>query len=262
MILNARGLVGTEPSDLESLWEQIKANTTREAPGNGRNRRLAPCGQFPRRFCEQCRFTPPFCWCTFPAALAATLNDNLGATIVAVHKETLERDITARLVQSVDDGLAAGAMVLHGTHWVVVYGYRPVDPAEDEPLTHLLVRDSEFNAPSTLITMSHWLAFKLTEIRCGRFMPFSLGVTSGAERRRRLISDAVKLTALAPIVEPAQIRAQAEADAEWLLKTLEWEASVGRAAANDPNFVRDLTESHRDYYLVDFRTDGRPTARQ
>ncbi len=262
MILHARGIVGAGLNDLDSLWVQIKANTSLEPPGDAKQTGLSPCGHFKLQICESCKSSRRrFCWCTVPSALAATLNDNLGANAVSVHKEAREEDVTARAIQSVDSGVAAGTLVHHGTHWLVVYGYRPLNPGPTEPITHLLVQDSEFFTTSTLVTVSHWLAAKLTEIRCGRFKPFSLAVTSGADRDRRVIPPAVKLSGLPPVVEPARISALAKADAEWLLTTQRWTSSVGRATMREPAFVRDLSESNMDYYLVDFRTEGRPTAR-
>jgi hypothetical protein len=261
MILHAKGLVGDDLAALDALWAEIKTKTALEPPGNGNPNGLAPCGHFSGQICEACKTGRSFCWCTVPAALAATLNDKLKSNDVAVHKEAHEEDITTRAVQSIDQGTAAGVLVHHGTHWVVVHGYLPVNPAPGATITHLWVQDSEFQAKSGLITMTNWLAFELTEIRCGRFMPFSLGVTSGAQLVKRIIAPAVKLDPLAAIVAPAQISVQARIDADWLRTTLQWEASVGHATAGEPIFVRDETGSSLDYYLVDFRTGERPTAR-
>jgi hypothetical protein len=262
MILHAKGLVAGDPATLDSLWEKIKVKTAFEPPGTGNPKRPAPCGHFTGQICEACSTGGSFCWCTVPSALAATLNETLKSSAVAVHEEAHEEAITMRAVQSVDQGTAAGVLVHHGTHWVVVYGYLPANPAAGTAITHLYVHDPEFEARSSLVTTNNWLAFWLTDIRCGRYRPYSLGVTTGARLQPpKRIAPGVKLDPLAVIVAPTLISVQARTDAEWLRTTLNWDASLRQATARDPIFVRDDTGSSRDYYLVDFRTEDRPTAR-
>jgi hypothetical protein len=257
MILNAQGKAGSDLATLNALWSDIKSKTVQPGP-NPAGSPVGPCGQFVNQICESCR--PPFCWCTHPSALAATIDMHLGGGAAAVSIDASEDAITSRAIASIDNGLAAAVLVHHGTHWVVVFGYEPPVLVSGQAATHVLIRDSEHES-RTIVKMSYWMNSYLTQVRCGALKQLSVVVGAGAGAVPIAHAKVSSVDALAPIVEPSLIVEQARTDAGWLLSSQKWVAALRDAAPGRPLLVRDLENSGRDYYLVDFRTGDRPTAR-
>jgi hypothetical protein len=257
MILNAKGMAGSNLATLNALWTDIKSNTIQPGP-NPSGSPVGPCGQFVNQICESCH--PPFCWCTHPSALAATINAHLGGGAAGVSIDASEDAITARAIASINNGLAAAVLVHHGTHWVVVFGYLPAVLGSGQAATHVMIRDSEHQA-TILVKMSQWKNSYLTNVRCGTLKQRSVVVGAGTGAVPIVHVKVPSVDAMAPIVDPSLIAAQARTDAEWLLSSQRWVAALRDATPGRPLLVRDLENSGRDYYLVDYRTGDRPTAR-
>src|SRR5439155_14711175 len=131
---------------LNALWTEIKTNTIPPGPAPAGSP-VPPCQGFGNQICESCPppFTP-FCWCTHPSALAATINMHLGGGAAVVSTDASEDAITARAIASINNGLGAAVLVHHGTHWVVVFGYVPTVLGPGQTATHMKIRDSEHQA--------------------------------------------------------------------------------------------------------------------
>jgi hypothetical protein len=261
MILNAQGKAGSDLATLNALWSDIKTNTIPPGP-NPAGSPVPACGGFGNQICEKCH--PPlsrFCWCTHPSALAATINMHLrGGAAAAISSDASEDVITARAIASVNNGLAAAVLVHFGTHWVVVFGYEPTVLGPGQTATHVMIRDSE-HGDRIVITMSVWANSYLTPPRCGKLKQHFVTVGAGAGVVPVVHMKVPRVDALAPIVHPSLIEAQARTSAAWLLAEQNWVAALRDAKAFTPLLVHDLESSGRDYYLVDFRTGDRPTAR-
>ena len=122
MILNAKGKVGKTKAIEDQLWDEIKANTT--PAGSLVVPSAPPCGTFANQVTEACK-PDALCWCTYPDALATTINDHLGNAGVSVvlDKDPTGLGLTARIVASISSGIAPAVLVHDATHWVVVYGF-------------------------------------------------------------------------------------------------------------------------------------------
>ena len=265
MILNAKGKANPDLATLNALWNDIKTNTIQPGP-NPAGSPVGPCGQFVKQICESCQ--PPFCWCTYPSALAATINMHLGGGAASVSIDPSEDAITARAIASIDNDLAASVLVHHGTHWVVVFGYKPTVLGPGQTATHLMIRDPEHQNAQTLVDMTKWTSSYLTQIRCGTLKQRSVVVGAGGAARRRgkahearIVQTVVpSVSDLAAILDPSLIETRARKAAAWLL-TQEWVAALRDATPQPPQLVADFENAGRAYYLVEFLTGARSTAR-
>jgi hypothetical protein len=163
MILHSRNLVTLSAGDQESLWADIKSNTT---PPSG----LAlgsisgddsACEAFKGKICETC-LPQSFCWCAFPTILRKTLLQRDPALGVRVITSKNELSIQKKIVACLKRQIAPIVLAAGGTHWVVVDG---VDESSPKPISLL---DPAFDAQAG-ITMDHWKAFYLDDVDCGRY---------------------------------------------------------------------------------------------
>ena len=268
MILNEQQKVGKTKAVQDQLWNEIKANTV--PSGSPSATAFSPCDRFPNQIWEPCR-PEPLAWCTYPTALSVTINNHLGGSVVHVvtDGDKTGLGITARAITSVMGGVAPAVLVNKGSHWVVVYGYfpdgaGPPPGGSGQPITKVYVHDPEWLSTQTMWTIDDWTNYYLDPpVKCGFYggRQVMVGVGGGPPHIGGIMQPLGGGGSGGPIIEVLQILEQAKGDAQVLAKTDEWSVALRNAQPRTPMLVTDLTQSGRDYYLVDFRTADRPTAR-
>ena len=257
MILDARGI----HVPLPQLWTDVKNNT----PGpTGPANPGSLCGQFPKQVCEACG-TTPFCWCSHPAALVATLNQHLQQPDYLEHVVAAESDATAHAVSSIDSGLAPVVLVYGLMHWVVMYGYR-CDGSQGRTVTHVLIHDPA-DSPDIgeLLTegipISDWHADYLSGGDCGHYKDAWVVLGAGYNVPAVKVSKYHSEGQLMKVLQPGVILDRARSEARRLLSDARWEVALKDARPGAPVLVRRL-DGGAAYYIVPFeRSDGLPTAR-
>jgi hypothetical protein len=154
--------IGTSEKEQRELWQDIKANTTVPAgiQQPPRTPDTGDCGDFPRKVCE-CPANP-FCWCTFPTALKATLLQHSPQMNVRVITSVSETSIQAKIIKCLKRGSAPAVLVFKAKHWVVVGGY---DSHSETPIK---LFDPRFNARQE-ITLDDWVTNYLVAPTCGKY---------------------------------------------------------------------------------------------
>jgi hypothetical protein len=154
--------IGTSDSDQRQLWQNVQDNTTVPsgivlapgAPDDGE------CGTFPHKICE-CP-AKPFCWCSFPTALKATLLQHSPNVNVRVITSVSELSIQTKIIKCLKQGVAPAVLVFAAKHWVVIGGF------DSESQTPIKLFDPRFNAKRE-ISMDQWMTEYLVAPECGKY---------------------------------------------------------------------------------------------
>ena len=258
MILNAHAKIGLGPADQDLIWAAIKQNTIRPKP-NPSGTIFTGCA-FTNQVCEKCS-GESFCWCTFPAALAATISQYVPGTYSLAAAGT-EAALTGRVVASLDAGVAPAVLVYGRRHWVVVYGYLPA-PTGDP--SYLYLHNPEWLAPKNATPIADWYATYLRTIDCGNYMNESVMVGSSGVKPVELeeprLMEPVDLT----IMSPVDVMNVAQQQAARLVGNTDWvgywTAAFRAAVPRQILLVDRLGDRARSYYIVDFQDDGRSSGR-
>lgn len=269
MILHSGGKVGKSNAIEDQLWDEIKANTT--PGGNIVVPSPPPCGTFANQVTEACK-PDALCWCTYPDALATTINDHLGpggGVKVVRDNDATGLGLTARIVASVASGTAPAVLVHNATHWVVVYGFRAGGVAStllvgSQNASHVYVHDPEWLATQTLYDIEGFTSEYLdAPVACGVFggRQIMVGADTATPADLKVALPELKGPSIDRILEPTLVLKQAQTDTAALAATGEWSAALSHAQVRDPLLVADPTPAGKDYYLVDFRTGDHSTAR-
>ena len=269
----------TPPSWQDALWGEIKTHTgaTRPAtagPGSAAN------PAYPTQKCERCN-GEWCCWSTPPIALRKVLNSQQAAATFAVKSFADENLATDALLDTIDRGVPAIALVYGWGHWVVVEGY-----VHDESGAHMVagralngvyIRDSFAPQSVHFITCEGWRDDYIRFVPGGQYQD-EVVVISGKKKkttsRRRspreteAPQEELRMMAMAPqgdssmpIVTPAAVESEALRALTWLLKSPRWAFAFSEAKPQKPLLVQRLDQDDSYYYIVPFAIEDVVTAR-
>jgi len=176
MILHYKGLIGTSGADQDTLFAAIQANTGGVRPRGDINPH--DCPQWPTQECTRCAGVETFtCWCTYPPALEATLNQAGPPVVVALSSHNNDQSAATQVLRSVDFDLPPAVLVSNGNHWLVVAGYNTAAAPgqgvaiDGREITDIFVRNPTVGAANQLITIGTWIDDYQSPVNlCGPFL--------------------------------------------------------------------------------------------
>ena len=107
----------------DHLRDYIEKNTNATRPSLAKAPETEDNPAFPEQKCDLCDGEYE-CWATTPNVLKKLLNANQAVTVYQVSKRTTERGATDAMLDNVDSGRPAIALVEGAQHFVVIDGYR------------------------------------------------------------------------------------------------------------------------------------------
>lgn len=202
------------------------------------------------------------CWATYPEALARTLKTGVTVTAgpvagVSARVQALasDSDLPEAIVDSLDRGVAP-ALLIDGTHWVVVYRYRELDQDAFE----IYYRDGMVSRRSSTFWNDDAFFLHADKGTRGVFRGKYVAVT--ASSRVPVVRDVIGLP---PVRVPGRPQVPvllgdkreftpevAERLRGELLADKEWAPAFAGAHVDRVLSVRNLSPGGTDYYLVDF----------
>jgi hypothetical protein len=277
MILSALGVPAPAgpTSWQDQLWEDIQSEThyhrQKKAP-------QTPEPVFDTQKCEPGADSCLHCWATWPPALRAVLNSHQEKAKYSATKHDNEKDATAEILNTIDVGLPAAALVYGCQHWLVVEGYvfGTGDEGEEDvggtALDGVYLRDPWQGAEDTRLVA--WEAWRDGYLQC---MPIGTSstylehmVVIGARLKKSTASKAKK-SALSPKAQigaasaatngsgethdgspGAALEAAAKAAKRLLASAPRLRPALEGAVPGRPLRVRRLDVENRDYYIVSF----------
>jgi hypothetical protein len=269
---------GQPPTWQEQLWDGIQTETNAKRPSSADDDASA-CPPFPEQKCD--RYDGDwFCWSTTPDALQRVLGGQQNKTSYAVSAHEYERDATAELRRSVDNGAPGAALVYGWLHWVLVDGY-VADAAGGT--THVCLRDplDRRLGDTHEVAIADWNLGYLSFVPAGRYRDKVVVVCGVGKALADASAAPVPLRGAAPGPRPvretdhkppgehALVPAEAarEAADRELRRMLERPKRWGRALADavqdrsEPLLVERLDRHDTYLYVVTYHTGLRATAR-
>ena len=260
-----------------AIWSDIESETT------GSNRRPESSSspgyipEFKRQQCVRCSGGNWNCWATTPQALAAALAARLSKAthhlkvlrVADSHEPPMEA-----VLESIDNGAPAAALVDSGDHWLVIKGYKAgrntaeTVPIFDRLLNGVWVCDPGDPLSRRMITAEEFVFQRFGPTACGlqadqdRFVVLA---DRTAIREGRMVDARPTEPELQPLLTPAAAVSAAERLAKELLEDdsdePEWVDALSNARPGDPQLVQRLDRVDDYYYVVPLVREGQITAR-
>lgn len=267
------------PTWQDRLWAAVETQTGATRPPGAPSSPTSP--PFPTQKCEWCAGTWK-CWATTPGVLETIVNQYQGVGDFTVSRHASEVAATDALLDTIDLGLPAIALVHGWQHWIVVEGYRHGEPGADvvagRNLNGVYIRDPKDTEYAVhYITWDQWKLDYLSSVPCGDYE--GAYVVMGGTRRTPLprppspptnvrITDSggplpLPARSLAPrkLISPDQALAAARAAADALRGSQRLNPGLAGADARWATLVQRLDHFDAYYYIVGFMAQARETAR-